>query len=252
MTIFRNSILCGTEYCCPWRKSHLMTHWKKKYRADSTKWDFWRQKWIFWEEWRGQDQGTKQRVQRILGDCWHWETNGQCVKGNNCSSRHDMSKRGKSSPSNPSQNSFMQQSERKPSRTRRPRGKNPSGRMSRWPCKDYLILQKMASSWMLVLQEWLSVWRKVLMCAPSSWWTADWKVQKEWWRKCSGFFKKGGTKEVTIDQGNLTRGVIKSWYKNLLNVNYLMHDNWVAYFRTWRRRSLFFGRALTCRKRSSL
>ena len=33
------------------------------------------------------------------------ETNGQCVKGNNCSFRHDMNKRGKSSPSNPSQNS---------------------------------------------------------------------------------------------------------------------------------------------------
>ena len=45
------------------------------------------------------NQGTKQRVQRILGDCWQWETNGQCVKGNNCSSRHDMNKRGKSSPS---------------------------------------------------------------------------------------------------------------------------------------------------------
>ena len=49
-----------------------------------------------------------------------------------------MDKRGKSSPSNPSPNSFMQQSERKPSRTRSPRGKSPSGRMSRWPCKDYL------------------------------------------------------------------------------------------------------------------
>ena len=59
------------------------------------------------------NQGTKQRVQRILGDCWQWETNGQCVKGDNCSFRHDMNKRGKSSPSNPSPNSFMQQSERK-------------------------------------------------------------------------------------------------------------------------------------------
>ena len=65
------------------------------------------------------NQGTKQRIQRILGDCWQWETNGQCVKGNNCSFRHDMHKRGKSSPSNPSQNSFMQQNERKSSRTRR-------------------------------------------------------------------------------------------------------------------------------------
>ena len=48
-----------------------------------------------------------------------------------------MNKRGKSSPSNPSPNSFMRQNERKPSRTRSPSGKSPSGRMSRWPCKDY-------------------------------------------------------------------------------------------------------------------
>ena len=41
------------------------------------------------------NQGTKQRVQRILGECWQWETNGQCVKGDNCSFRHDMNKRGK-------------------------------------------------------------------------------------------------------------------------------------------------------------
>ena len=84
------------------------------------------------------NQGTKQRGQRILGDCWQWETNGQCVKGDNCSFRHDMNKRGKSSPSNPSPNSFMRQNERKSSRTRSPRGKSPSGRPSRWPCKDYL------------------------------------------------------------------------------------------------------------------
>ena len=63
------------------------------------------------------NQGTKQRVQRILGDCWQWETNGQCVKGDNCSFRHDTNKRGKVTPSNPSPNSFMQQSERKSSRT---------------------------------------------------------------------------------------------------------------------------------------
>ena len=51
------------------------------------------------------------------------ETNGQCVKGDNCSFRHDMDKRGKITPSNPSPNSFMQQSERKSSRTRSPRGR---------------------------------------------------------------------------------------------------------------------------------
>ena len=115
------------------------------------------------------NQGTKQRVHRILGDCWQWETNGQCVKGDNCSFRHDTNKRGKVTPSNPSPNSFMQQSERKSSRTRSPRGRSPSGRTSRWPCKDYLrgtcnnsFCEKMAPSRMLVLQdqEWLSVWGK--------------------------------------------------------------------------------------------
>ena len=62
------------------------------------------------------NQGTKQRVQRILGDCWHWEIKGQCVKGDDCSFRHDINKRGKVTPSNPSPNSFMQQNERKSSR----------------------------------------------------------------------------------------------------------------------------------------
>ena len=40
-------------------------------------------------------QGTKQRVQRIHGDCWQWETNGQCSRGDNCSFRHDINTRAK-------------------------------------------------------------------------------------------------------------------------------------------------------------
>ena len=39
---------------------------------------------------------------------------------------------------NPSQRSSTRQSERSASRTRSPRGKSPSGRMFRLPCKDYL------------------------------------------------------------------------------------------------------------------
>ena len=65
-------------------------------------------------------------------------TNGQCSRGDNCSFRHDINKRGKMTQSNTSPNSFMQQNERKASRTRSPRGRSPSGRMYRWPCKDYL------------------------------------------------------------------------------------------------------------------
>ena len=87
------------------------------------------------------NQGTKQRVQGILGDCWQWEFNGQCSRGDNCSFRHDINKRGKMTQSNTSPNSFMQQNE-----------------MSRWPCKDYLngtctnsFCENVAPSRMLVL-----------------------------------------------------------------------------------------------------
>ena len=65
-------------------------------------------------------------------------SSGSVLREDNCSFRHDINKRGKITPSNPSAKSFMQQNERKSSRTRSPRGKSPSGRMFRWPCKDYL------------------------------------------------------------------------------------------------------------------
>ena len=79
------------------------------------------------------NQGTKQRERRTLGDCWQWKSNGQCSEGDNCSFRHDLNKRAKSTQPNPSPSSFMQQNERKTSRTRCPRGKSPSGRMFRCP-----------------------------------------------------------------------------------------------------------------------
>ena len=84
------------------------------------------------------NQGTKQREQRSLGDCWQRKANGQCSKGDNCSFRHDTNKRAKSAQPNPSPGSSSQQSVKKASRTRSPRGRSPSGRMARLPCKDYL------------------------------------------------------------------------------------------------------------------
>ena len=84
------------------------------------------------------NQETKQRGQRILGDCWQWEANGQCSKGDNCSFRHDVNGRAKMTQPNPSPSSSTRQNERNASRTRSPRRKSPSGRMSRWHCKDYL------------------------------------------------------------------------------------------------------------------
>ena len=48
-----------------------------------------------------------------------------------------MSVHNRHSP-NPSPTSLARQNERNASRTRNPRGRNPSGRLSWWPCKDYL------------------------------------------------------------------------------------------------------------------
>ena len=81
------------------------------------------------------NQGTKQREQRTPGYCWQWKANGQCSKGDNCSFRHDMNKRAKSTQPSPSPRSSTRQNERNASRTRSPRGKSPSGRMSRLPTR---------------------------------------------------------------------------------------------------------------------
>ena len=170
----RNSTQSGTEFYCPWRKSHLTTSWKHctNFRIrESEKLktvlelynveihqkkagpDYHRLKTMVkrsieqnlrikkFEARNGnyernaavKNQGTKQRGQRIPGDCWQWKANGQCVKGDNSSFRHDINKRGKLTQSSTSPRSFMRQNERNASRTR-----SPSGRMSWWPCKDYL------------------------------------------------------------------------------------------------------------------
>ena len=60
------------------------------------------------------------------------------MNGDDCSFRHDVNKRAKSTQPNPSPSSFTRQNERNASRTRSPRGKSRSGRLFRLPCKDYL------------------------------------------------------------------------------------------------------------------
>ena len=84
------------------------------------------------------NQRVKQREQRTLGDCWQWKANGQCSKGDNCSFWHDMNKRAKSAQPNLSPSSSTRQNVKNASRTRRPRGRSPSRKMARLPCKDYL------------------------------------------------------------------------------------------------------------------
>ena len=71
------------------------------------------------------NQGTKQRVQRILGDCRQCESNGQCSRGDNCSFRYDISKRGKLTLPNLSPSSSMRQSERTCVENSKSQGKVP-------------------------------------------------------------------------------------------------------------------------------
>ena len=82
-------------------------------------------------------RAKKQREQRSLRDCWPWKANGQCSKGDNCSFRHDMDKRAKSTQLNTSTGSSTQQNVKNASTTKSPRGRSPSGKMARLPCKDY-------------------------------------------------------------------------------------------------------------------
>ena len=194
------------------------------------------------------NQGTKQREQRILGDCWQWESNGQCIKGDNCSFRHDINKRGKVTPSNPSPNSFMQQSERKSSNTKSPRGRSPSGRTSRLPCKDYLTgtcndsfcekwhppecLFYKTKSCCKFGEKCSFAHRQVDEQPTKRSQKNDDKSAVAMLKKVIGKKKNLSPTNVTIDQGNLGRRMIKSWDKIHLNGNHLMHGNWVAYFRT--------------------
>ena len=69
------------------------------------------------------NKGTKTAYTKNSWRLLAMETNGQCVKGDNCSFRHDINKRGKVTQPSPSQNSFMRQTERKTSRTRSPQRK---------------------------------------------------------------------------------------------------------------------------------
>ena len=88
---------------------------------------------------------------------------------------------------------------------------------------------------------------KVLIRTSSGWWTPDWKVQKMMTNAENTL-----PTNFTTDRKNLIRGVIRSWDKSHINADHLVHGNWVAYFKTWRRRSLFSRSAQTCGNQSNV
>ena len=205
-----------------------------------------------------------QRGQRILGYCWQWEANGQCSEGDNCSFRRDINKRAKMTQPNPSPNSFMQQNERKASRTRSPRGKSPSGRMSRWPCKDYLrgtctksfckkrhppecLFYKTKSG--CRFGEKCSYAYRHVDEQPSK------RSKKNDDKSAVAMLMKGDWHErrFVTDQGHdRSPQPDKKSDKKFGRSDHLMHDSWVVSFKTWSRRSLYYARPQTCRNQSNV
>ena len=79
-----------------------------------------------WSRIQGQNSVDKEFLE-IVGK---WKSHGQCSQGGKCSFRHDMNKRAEMTQPNSSPIFFMQQNEMQASKTRSPRGRSPSGRMS--------------------------------------------------------------------------------------------------------------------------
>ena len=193
-------------------------------------------------------QETKQRVQRILGDCWQWETNGQCVKVYNCSFRHDINKRGKVHHQirlRILSCSRMSENHREPEV---PEEKVSSGRMSRWPCKDYLrgtCNNSFCEKWHppeCLFSKTKSGCRFGEKCSfahrqvdeqPTK------RSKKNDDKSAVAMLKKGNwqERELVTDEchdrpGKPGKRSDKKLGQIHLNVNLLMDGNWVAYFRT--------------------
>ena len=58
------------------------------------------------------------------------------------------------------------------------------------------------------------------------------KVLRPYCRREIGKKENLSPMDVTIDRENLGKEVVRNWDKIHLNVNFLMHGNWVVYFRT--------------------
>ena len=175
---------------------------------------------------------VKQREQRSPGDCCIWKANGQCSKGDNCSFRHDMNTRAKSTQPNPSPRSSTQQRVKNASRTRSPIGTSPSGEMARLPCKDYLT-------------------RTCTTPFCERWHPPECLFYNS--EKRCRFGEKRSCAHRKVDE----QPSKKSQKNGDTQVQWLywrIHDNWVAYFRIWSRRSLyrFCGRAQTYRSQSDV
>ena len=149
--------------------------------------------------------------------------------------------------SNTSPNCLMQQNERKASRTRSPSGRMFHG-VARISSKEFASTRTLKSGTLLnACSMRQRVAAKLGRCAHSHivrlmnnqvkgskrmMTKVQWPCRRRMIvTKMYGNLLTTLTK-VTKDRGDLIRGVIKSWDGDHLNVDHLMHDNWVAHFKT--------------------
>ena len=176
--------------------------------------EFWGQKWKFRNKRCSQESKGKTALTKKSRRLWGMEFNGQCSKGDNCSFRHDVNKRAKSTQPNPAPRSSTQQSVKNASRTRSRRGESPSGRMSRWPCK-------ITSKELALIH---SVSNGILRGACSTSQKMDTGLGK-----FSHAQRQVGEQRSKKFTKKSDKSVVSIWKS---------HDNWVSYSRTWSRRSL--------------
>ena len=145
MTIFRNLIQSATKFYCPWRKSHLIYHRRETMVRRSVEQDirnknFGSQKRKLWEERRCQESGEQKSVNKeVLEIVGNIKLTGSVWKETVAVSVTMLNNRGQSDTSRIRLRILscgrMSENHREPEVREE---QVPSGRMSRWPCKDYL------------------------------------------------------------------------------------------------------------------
>ena len=108
--------------------------------------------------------GVNKGVERGKGECKQWKAKEQCSRGDKCSFRHDVDKRANPTPKTAPSPEPPTLRGRSASRKKNLRGRSPSGKFARQPCKDYLkcICTKspfwlLASSRMSILWVWIGL-----------------------------------------------------------------------------------------------
>ena len=155
-------------------------------------------------------------VERGQGNFHQWKTKERSLRGDKCSFRHDGDERAKPTPKTASPSEPPTQRGRSAPRNRNLRGRSPSWKFDRQPCRDYLKH----------------------VCTKS---ICDQRHPPE----CQFYKSESGCKfgdKCSFAHRQIEGQSSKKPKRMVTKVQWpcwKMHDNWVAYFRTQSRRNLY-------------